>query len=192
MAAGRRPPTVPAYHPSRLTHLGDARQVVVVSARDWSSNRAVLRTWQRDPAGGWQLVGEPVPARVGRNGFVLADRRRQNSGTSPAGTFAVVSAFGNGPDPGTALGYRVVDRSDWWTYDPRDPKTYNVLQPRRVATSRVAAELGGGPVGLRRAVPLRGSARTSTCRPACTGRPTASGWPTSPRTPGWAAGSSCT
>ena len=25
-----------------------------------------------------------------------------------------------------------------------------------------------------------------------TGRPTASGWPTSPRTPGWAAGSSCT
>ena len=33
--------TVPAYHPSRLTHLGDARQVVVVSARDWSSSRAV-------------------------------------------------------------------------------------------------------------------------------------------------------
>jgi L,D-peptidoglycan transpeptidase YkuD (ErfK/YbiS/YcfS/YnhG family) len=127
--------TVPAYHPSLLTHLGDAGQVVVVSARDWSSNRAVLRTWQRDPAGTWQLVGEPVPARVGRNGFVLADRRRQNSGTSPAGTFAVVSAFGNGPDPGTALGYRVVDRNDWWTYDPRDPKTYNVLQPRRVATS---------------------------------------------------------
>ncbi len=72
---------------------------------------------------------------MGRNGFVLADRRRQNSGTSPAGTFAVVSAFGNGPDPGTALGYREVDRNDWWTYDPRDPKTYNVLQPRRAATS---------------------------------------------------------
>ena len=127
--------TVPAYHPSRLTHLGDARQVVVVSARDWSSSRAVLRTWERDVAGAWQLVGEPVRARVGRNGFVLADRRRQNSGTSPAGTFAVVSAFGNGPDPGTALGYRAVDRNDWWTYDPRDPKTYNVLQPRRAATS---------------------------------------------------------
>jgi L,D-peptidoglycan transpeptidase YkuD (ErfK/YbiS/YcfS/YnhG family) len=126
---------VPTYHPSRLTHLGDARQVVVVSARDWSSSHAVLRTWQRDQAGTWQLVGQPVAARVGRNGFVPADRRRQNSGTSPAGTFAVVSAFGNGPDPGTALGYREVDRSDWWTYDPRDPKTYNVLQPRRVATS---------------------------------------------------------
>ena len=126
---------VPAYHPSRLVHLGDARQVVVVSARDWSSSYAVLRTWERDQAGTWQQVGQPVSARVGRNGFVIAEARRQNSGTSPAGTFAIVSAFGNGPDPGTALDYRTVDRSDWWTYDPRDPKTYNVLQPRRVATS---------------------------------------------------------
>jgi L,D-peptidoglycan transpeptidase YkuD (ErfK/YbiS/YcfS/YnhG family) len=127
--------SVPAYHPSRLTHLGGARQVVVVSARHWSSSRAVLRVWEREPAGTWQLVGRSVRARVGRNGFVLADRRRQNSGTSPAGTFAVVSAFGNGGDPGTPLGYREVDGNDWWTHDPRDPPTYNVLQTRRVATS---------------------------------------------------------
>jgi L,D-peptidoglycan transpeptidase YkuD (ErfK/YbiS/YcfS/YnhG family) len=125
--------TVPAYHPSRLTHLGDARQVVVVSAERWSSSHAVLRLWERDEAGAWRLRGDPVLARVGRNGFVLADRRRQSSGTSPAGTFAIVSSFGNGPDPGTALPYREVDRNDWWTYDPRDPSTYNVFQPRRVA-----------------------------------------------------------
>ena len=54
--------------------------------------------------GDWQLVGEPVPARVGRNGFVLADRRRQNSGTSPAGTFAVVSALRQRPRPGHGAG----------------------------------------------------------------------------------------
>ncbi len=47
----------------------------------------------------------------------------------------MVAAFGNGADPGTALPYREVDRSDWWVYDPRDPQTYNVLQPRRVAGS---------------------------------------------------------
>ena len=46
--------TVPAYHPSRLTHLGDARQVVVVSARKWSSSYAMLRTWEREAAGAWQ------------------------------------------------------------------------------------------------------------------------------------------
>ena len=126
---------LPAYHPSRLTHLGEAQQVVVVSASSWTSSRAVLRAWERTPDGGWRQVGEQVPARVGRHGFVLAAERRQSTGTSPAGTFAVRSAFGNGPDPGTALPYRPIDRSDWWTYDPRDPRTYNLLQPRRVASA---------------------------------------------------------
>jgi L,D-peptidoglycan transpeptidase YkuD (ErfK/YbiS/YcfS/YnhG family) len=136
--AGSAPATagVPAYHPSRLTHLGDARQVVVVTSKAWSSNHAVLRTWERGADGQWRLRGHAVAARVGRNGFVPASERRQNSLTSPAGTFAVVSAFGNGSDPGTALPYRRVDRTDWWTYDPRDPSTYNVLQPRRVASSQ--------------------------------------------------------
>jgi L,D-peptidoglycan transpeptidase YkuD (ErfK/YbiS/YcfS/YnhG family) len=127
---------VPAYHPSRLTHLGDARQVVVVTSRSWTSSRAVLRAWERDADGAWRLRVGATAARVGRNGFVLADQRRQSSGTSPAGTFAVRSAFGNGADPGTALPYRVADGNDWWTYDPRDPATYNVLQVRRVASAR--------------------------------------------------------
>ena len=126
----------PTHHPSRLTSLGDARQVVVVTAGSWTSSTAVLRAWRRTGAGGWRLHTGPVRARVGRNGFVPADQRRQGSGTSPAGTFAVRSAFGNGADPGTALPYRVADRNDWWAYDPRDPSTYNVLQPRRVAASR--------------------------------------------------------
>ena len=126
---------VPPYHPSRLTHLGDAGQVVVVSGRSWMSSHAVLRRYERTSDGRWLRVGDAVAARVGGNGFVLAAERRQRSGTSPAGTFGLVSAFGNGPDPGTALPYRVVDRSDWWVYDPQDPRTYNVLQPRRVATS---------------------------------------------------------
>jgi L,D-peptidoglycan transpeptidase YkuD (ErfK/YbiS/YcfS/YnhG family) len=126
---------VPPYHPSRLTHLGDAAQVVVVTGRSWSSSHAVLRRYQRGSDGRWLRIGDAVPARVGRAGFVLADGRRQSSGTSPAGTFGLVAAFGNGPDPGTALPYRVVDRSDWWVYDPRDPGSYNLLQPRRVATA---------------------------------------------------------
>ena len=122
----------PAYHPSRLTHLGDAGQVVVVSSRSWSSSYAVLRRYERTTDGRWRRVADPVAARVGRHGFVVAAHRRQSTGTSPAGTFGLVSAFGNGPDPGTALPYRAVDRSDWWVYDPRDPRTYNILQPRRV------------------------------------------------------------
>jgi len=123
------------FHPSRLTHLGDARQVVVVTSGSWSSSRAILRTYERAPAGGWRLRLGRVEARVGRNGFSPGERRRQGTSTTPAGTFAIPWAFGTRADPGTALPYRVVDRDDWWPYDPRDPATYNVWQPRRPRTA---------------------------------------------------------
>jgi L,D-peptidoglycan transpeptidase YkuD (ErfK/YbiS/YcfS/YnhG family) len=126
---------VPAYHPTRLTHLGDARQVVVVTSASWGSSHATVRRYTRRAAG-WHEVGAAVRARLGRNGFVVAADRRQSTGTSPAGTFGLVSAFGNGPDPGASLPYRPVDRNDWWVYDPRDPSTYNVFQPRRPPDAR--------------------------------------------------------
>jgi L,D-peptidoglycan transpeptidase YkuD (ErfK/YbiS/YcfS/YnhG family) len=126
----------PPYHPSRLTHLGDARQVVVVTSSSWSTSYATLRTYGRTRDGAWRLRIGPVDARVGYNGFSPGDRRRQGNGTTPAGTFAIPSAFGTESDPGTDLPYRDVDANDWWPYDPRDASTYNVWQPRRAATAR--------------------------------------------------------
>lgn len=119
------------FHPSRLTHLGEARQVVVVTSGSWSSSRAHLRTYERVANGSWRLRLGPVDARIGRNGFSPAAERRQDTSTTPAGTFAIPWAFGTRADPGTALPYRHVDSNDWWPYDPRDPATYNVWQPRR-------------------------------------------------------------
>lgn len=124
-----------AFHPSRLSSLGDARQVLVVTSAAWSSSRARLRAYELAPDGTWTLRLGPVAARVGGNGFSPAARRRQGSGTTPAGAFAVPWAFGTRPDPGTALPYRQVDGKDWWPYDPRDPATYNVWQPRRSAAA---------------------------------------------------------
>jgi L,D-peptidoglycan transpeptidase YkuD (ErfK/YbiS/YcfS/YnhG family) len=126
-AAGSPPP----YHPSRLTSVDGAGQVLVVTSEGWSSSTARLRAYQRAADGSWRLRLGPVPARVGSNGFVPAERRRQSTATTPAGTFGVLWAFGTGPDPGTALDYRRVGANDWWPYDPRDPETYNVWQPRR-------------------------------------------------------------
>jgi len=128
-AAASRP--LPPYHPSRLAHVGDAGQVVVVTSESWSSNRARLRAYQRSVDGSWRLRLGPVDARIGYNGFAPADRRRQSTSTTPAGTFGIPWAFGTSADPGTSLEYRRVDANDWWPYDPRDPGTYNVWQPRR-------------------------------------------------------------
>lgn len=139
VATGRTPAhgaeSVPAYHPSRLAGVGAAQQVIVVAARAWSSDRGRLRAYQRRVDGSWALRVGPVAAHLGRNGFVRGAVRRQGSATTPAGTYGLPWAFGTAGDPGTTLRYRQVDADDWWPYDPRDPSTYNVFQPRRPATA---------------------------------------------------------
>lgn len=126
---------LPAYHPTRLAHLGHARQVVVVTAPGWSSRRATLRAYEQRADGSWRRDLDAGRVWLGANGLVPAGRRRQSTWTTPAGTFGLPWAFGTGTDPGTALRYERVDARDWWPYDPRDPATYNVWQQRRGAAA---------------------------------------------------------
>jgi L,D-peptidoglycan transpeptidase YkuD (ErfK/YbiS/YcfS/YnhG family) len=124
--------TLPPYRPERLSHLGDSKQAVVVTAAHWGATHATLRAYRQDADGGWHLALGPWRARLGWGGMVRAARRRQSTGTTPAGTFRLGPAFGSEPDPGTGLGrYRRIDRNDYWVYDPSDPSTYNVLEPYR-------------------------------------------------------------
>lgn len=93
-----------------------------------------MSAW-RKRGGEWHRVRGPVRVRLGYNGWVPAGKRRQNSGTTPAGSFAMRYAFGNRRDPGTEIRYRHVDRNDVWPYEPRDPATYNIWQPFRAKSS---------------------------------------------------------
>jgi L,D-peptidoglycan transpeptidase YkuD (ErfK/YbiS/YcfS/YnhG family) len=122
---------VPPYHPSRLGHVGDSRQVVVVTSSRWRSSYAELRAYRKDADGRWHLRFGPWSARLGWNGTVPAAQRRQDSGTTPAGTFRLLYGFGSAADPGSGLDYRRSDKNDWWVYDPKDPRTYNVWQEFR-------------------------------------------------------------
>jgi L,D-peptidoglycan transpeptidase YkuD (ErfK/YbiS/YcfS/YnhG family) len=117
----------PPFHPSRLTHLGNARQVVVVTAANWKTSYATVRTYSRDMSG-WHRQFRKKSGRIGTHGFAHFGERRQDSGETPAGTYGLLRAFGAATDPGTAVPYRQFDRNDWWPYDPRDPRTYNVEQ----------------------------------------------------------------
>lgn len=106
------------------------RQLVTVTNRSWSRTGANLRVWQRE-GDSWRLVRGPVRASLGWSGFVPAPKRRQSTGTTPAGRFTMRSVFGTRTDPGSLLPYRRVDGDDHWPYEPRDPATYNVLQPSK-------------------------------------------------------------
>ncbi len=118
--------------PERLTHIGDSRQVVVVTTGSWTTSYAKLQTWEQDTDGKWEQVVAPIASRVGWNGVRRAANRQQNTGTTPAGTFDLLRGFGLARPSGVDLPYRRVDKNDWWPYDPADPKTYNVLQPQRM------------------------------------------------------------
>jgi L,D-peptidoglycan transpeptidase YkuD (ErfK/YbiS/YcfS/YnhG family) len=147
---------LPVYHPTRLAHVGDARQLVVVTGRSRSSTYATLRTYQKGANGTWTERYAAMPARVGYGGWVPAASRVQNTGTTPQGTFGLTTAFGLSADPGTALPYRRADADDYWVGDERDARTYNMFQPSASAertwrTGR-AERLAGFPVQYEHAV----------------------------------------
>jgi len=131
---------VPSAHaataplPSYLALPASVRQLVTVTSDRWSSTRATMSAWERDGSG-WHRVHGPVTVRLGWNGWAPAAKRRQHSGTTPAGRFTMPYAFGTRADPGARLSYRQVDGDDVWPYEPRDPATYNILQPYRSRTS---------------------------------------------------------
>ena len=121
--------TAPVYHPTRLAHVGDARQLVVVTGRSATSSYATLRTYQLGADGTWTAKFPAMAARTGWHGWVVANKRVQGTGTSPQGTFRITTAFGLVKNPGTKLPYRHADGNDYWVGDPKDPKTYNLVQP---------------------------------------------------------------
>jgi L,D-peptidoglycan transpeptidase YkuD (ErfK/YbiS/YcfS/YnhG family) len=93
------------------------RQVIVVSARSWSSTSGTLTAYARSGSGWVRLT--TMPARLGSRGLVLASRRVQGSRTTPAGSFSMTETFGRAPDPGTAMPYVRVTSDHWWVQDRR-------------------------------------------------------------------------
>ena len=103
---------------------GDASQVITVQAPSTSSTQATVQAWAR--AGSrWVAVGPAVPAWIGDAG--LTSNAREGYDGTPIGSFGLTHAFGNNPDPGTALPYFQADADDWWSGDVSSP-TYNTHQ----------------------------------------------------------------
>ena len=117
--------------PGKIGAPADVLQMVTITSDGWGSTTGLLKAWERPPGGRWVKLHGPLPVVLGYNGWVIAARRVQSTGTSPAGRFGLPAAFGILPDPGTALHYNHVDDRAWWPYEPRDPATYNIYQYHR-------------------------------------------------------------
>jgi zinc D-Ala-D-Ala dipeptidase len=90
--------------------LDRAEQLVVVTTPDWDSTSGMLRRFVRDKAGdAWRTDGAPTPIVVGRAGLAwgrgfdaqtfdaTSPHKREGDGRSPAGVFALDTAFGFAP-----------------------------------------------------------------------------------------------
>jgi L,D-peptidoglycan transpeptidase YkuD (ErfK/YbiS/YcfS/YnhG family) len=110
-----------------LDRIEKTDQVIIVTAPNRASTAGTLRTYEKR-GDSWQIVQGNTRAQLGYGGLVKADARRQGTGTTPIGTFAITSAFGRAKNPGTTVDYIRVDRNDAWTYNPRVPSTYNIFQ----------------------------------------------------------------
>jgi D-alanyl-D-alanine dipeptidase len=87
------------------TPLDGARQIVLVVTPGWDSTAGTLRRFTRESDGdAWRPVGAAVPIVVGRTGVAWDDAqkqvatgepvKREGDGRSPAGAFALDTAFG--------------------------------------------------------------------------------------------------
>jgi L,D-peptidoglycan transpeptidase YkuD (ErfK/YbiS/YcfS/YnhG family) len=102
--------------------VGSATQVISVVGAGGSN--ATLSTWQKS-GDGWAQVLGGVAAKVGPPG--ISSSYGEYSSATPAGVFAITSAFGRQADPGAGVSYLRVDNSDWWVSDVNSPH-YNTHQ----------------------------------------------------------------
>jgi L,D-peptidoglycan transpeptidase YkuD (ErfK/YbiS/YcfS/YnhG family) len=98
------------------------RQVVTVNRTRGFHARVTL--WA-PREGRWTAVRQTRDGRIGYGGLVRGDRRRQDTGTTPLGTYRLPSAFGmHARAAGWATPYRRVQRGDYWVQDNRS-RFYN-------------------------------------------------------------------
>ncbi|MFI0718453.1 L,D-transpeptidase [Streptomyces sp. NPDC021224] len=101
--------------------VGNATQLITVEA---SGSYATVTAWEKGSSG-WKAQFSTTAGRVGSAGVVNGTTRKQNSSTTPSGTYTLTEGFGVAAS-GTAMPYHRVGADDWWVEDPQSAY-YNSL-----------------------------------------------------------------
>jgi len=142
----------------------NATQLILVTTPDWNTPAGTLRTFVRNGSQ-WRQIGTATPVTIGRTGAawglglndVPADgpQKREGDGRSPAGVFAIGTAFGYAANASTALPYAPMDANDY-CIDVPDSALYN----RIVDAGEVGADaVAGSTEPMRRDLHANGDQR---------------------------------
>jgi len=93
------------------------RQVVTVNHTSGTNARVTL--WRKKD-GHWTTIVRTTSGRTGYGGLVAGADRRQGTGTTPLGTYRLLSTFGTHSRGGNwGLSYRRIRSGDFWVQDNR-------------------------------------------------------------------------
>ena len=93
------------------------RQVVTVNHTSGTNARVTL--WRKKD-GHWTTIVRTRSGRTGYGGLVAGADRRQGTGTTPLGTYRLLSTFGTHSRGGNwGLSYRRIRSGDFWVQDNR-------------------------------------------------------------------------
>lgn len=128
--------------------LAGSRQLVLVVVPDWDASRGMLAAFDRDLAGAWRQRVPARPVFVGRHGSAWGlglhrppaggPRKREGDGRSPAGVFAIRTAFGAAATCETGLVYRPLTVHDWCIDVAESPLYDRIVDARTVGADAVA------------------------------------------------------
>ena len=134
-----------ACAPGPVRNWHDAGQMVLVLTPNWNAEHGQLRRYQRD-ANGWHQVGDTRAVSIGKSGAAWGigltapqddghPVKREGDGRSPAGVFAIGTAFGYKANLSTQLAYAAM-HADSYCVDVSGSPYYN----RIVRASEVGRE----------------------------------------------------
>lgn len=128
------------------TPLGDAGQLVVVQTAAWDAPAGSLRRFERQGAQ-WRELGPPIPVTIGRAGSAWGLGRhpvqsegpvkREGDGRSPAGLFAIGTAFGYPENAETGLDYQAMQSSHWCIDVGGSPLYNKVVDSNEVGSAAI-------------------------------------------------------
>jgi L,D-peptidoglycan transpeptidase YkuD (ErfK/YbiS/YcfS/YnhG family) len=91
------------------------KQVITVNHTSGWHARVIL--WRRTSSG-WHKVKQTSDGRTGSGGLVVGTRRKQGTGTTPLGSYRLISSFGTHARSGSwNVPYRKIRSGDFWVQD---------------------------------------------------------------------------
>ncbi|WP_432616836.1 S-layer homology domain-containing protein [Butyricicoccus sp.] len=106
--------------------LSGSKQMILAETSSDSSSYATISAYEEIGEGNWVLKRKTASGRVGSNGIVPIESRKQGTKTTPEGIMRLQAAFGQTDNPGTIFPYHKITNNMYWDLNSGS-KNYNRL-----------------------------------------------------------------